>query len=363
LQLNKRKTYFVFLAAVVVICLLYQSVWIFSRTTQAEYLGYERDHRGAYWMIASYQVNFENYRGYFLQDGFNPDNRFFKVRYLIFSPDLARSDTFASNWGWLILFFIVMSLIISIVFIRNDIISNQAVFQFQKTRPFIQIIHNDVKDYDEHDIEKEKLDDAQQALRNKLQEEKTTGSEEVYASVYKINPNAIGIIIVYTIFLFWYIARALSPSMDVGSLIFFGAVALFIPPYIQNTNNPAFKMKIPDERRLVFSSSGIKAGETIYPLSDIESAVIYLESFTGFKYRDRTTTGMSTTKCKGDNNKISFRCSGEVYDYTFILDEVADYWAFKNLMATWSAKGIAMIFQKVFEDDYIIQEMVHFNES
>ena len=121
-------------------------------------------------------------------------------------------------------------------------------------------------------------------------------------------------------------------------------------------------MKIPDERKLVFSSSGIKAGETIYPLSDIESAVIYLESFTGFKYRDRTTTGMSTTKCKGDNNKISFRCSGEVYDYTFILDEVADYWAFKNLMASWSAKGVAMIFQKVFEDDYIIQEIVHYNK-
>ena len=283
---------------------------------------------------------------------------------MIFSPDLARSDTFASNWGWLILFFILMALIISIVFIRNDIISNQAVFQFQKTRPFIQIGHNDVKDYDEHDIEKEKLDEVQLSLRNKLlQEEKMNGSGEVYASVYKINPNAIGIIVVYSIFLFWLIAQVLPMSMGYGGIIFFGAVALFIPPYIQNTNNPAFKMKIPDERKLVFSSYGIKAGETIYPLSDIESAVVYLESFTGFKYRDRTTTGMSTTKCDGDNNKISFRCSGEVYDYTFILDEAADYWAFKNLMASWSAKGIAMIFQKVFEDDYIIQEMVHFNEG
>ena len=73
--------------------------------------------------------------------------------------------------------------------------------------------------------------------------------------------------------------------------------------------------------------------------------------------------GMTTTKCEGDNNKISFRCSGEVYDYTFILSEAADYWAFKNLMASWSAKGITMVFQKVFEDEYIIQEMVHFNED
>jgi hypothetical protein len=364
LQLNKRKTYFASLGVVVVICLLYQCIWIFSRTARAEYLGYEKDQRGAYWMIASYQVNYETYRGKFLQDGFNSDNRFFEIRYLIFSPDLARSNTFVSNWGPLILIFIFMTLVISIVFARNDIIANQAVFQFQKTRPFIQIVHNEVKDIEGHDIEKENLDETQQVLRNKLlQEEKTSAPEEVYANVYKYNPNAIGIIIVYIIFLSWFIIQLLSLSMGYGGIIFFGAVALFIPPYIQNTKNPVFKMKIPDERKLVFSFSGIKAGETTYRLSEIESAVIYLESFAGFKYRERTTTGMSATKCNGDNNKISFRCNGEVYDYTFILSKAADYWAFKNVMTSWSAKGVTMIFQKVFEDDYIIQEMVHFNDG
>jgi hypothetical protein len=255
LQLNKRKTYFASLGVVVIICLLYQSIWIFSRTTRAEYLSYEKDRRGAYWMIASYQVNYETYRGEFLQDGFNPGNRYFNVRYLIFSPGLARSDTFVSNWGPLILFFIFLALVNSIVFVRNNIISNQAVFLFQRTRPFIQIVYNGIKDFGEHDVEKEYLDDAQQALRNKLlQKEKTNGSEEVYASVYKINSNAIGIIIIYSIFLFWFIIQVLSLSMGYGGIIFFGAIALFIPPYIQNTNNPVLKMKIPDVRKLVFSS-------------------------------------------------------------------------------------------------------------
>jgi hypothetical protein len=361
-QLNKRRTYFAFLATVFLICLLYQSIWIFSRITHAEYRGFNKDRSGAYWMIASYQVNYETYHGYFLQNGFNPDKHYFDVRYLIFSPGLARSDTFVSNWGPLILFFILMALIISIVFFRDDIISNQAVFQFQKTTPFIKIIHNVIKDYDEHEIEKENLDEARQYLRNKLQqEEKTSVSEEVYTSVYKYNPNAIAIIIVYIFFLFWYIAQVMSLSMRYPGLIFFGAIAIFIPLYVQNTNNPVFKMKIPDEGKLVFSSSGLKDGETIFPLADIESAVIYLESFRGFEYRDRTTTGITNTKCDGDNNKISFRCKTDVHDYTFILNESKDYWAFKNLMASWSANGVAMIFQKVFEDDYIIQEMVHFN--
>lgn len=364
MQLSKRKTYFVFLAAVVVICLLYQSIWIFSRTTRAEYLDHGIDKRGAYWMIASYQVNYNSYRGYFLQEGFNPDKRFFDIRYLIFAPDLARSNTFVSNWGTLILIFIFTGLVLAITFVRTDIISNEAVFLFQKTRPFISIIHNEIKDYDEHDIENTSLNDAQKVLRDKLLEQKIVNiSEKVYASVYKYNPNAIVIIVIYVFYLFWYLFQMLSLSMGYGGLIFFGAIAVSVPPYIQMTDNPVFKMKIPDEGRLIFSLSGVEDKEYIYPLSDIESAVIYLESFRGFKYLDRTTTGMSTTVCVGDNNKISFRSDGEVYDYTFILNEAADYWSFKNLMASWSVKGVSVVLQKIFEDEFIIQEMIRYNEG
>ena len=57
-------------------------------------------------------------------------------------------------------------------------------------------------------------------------------------------------------------------------------------------------MKIP-EGKLVFSLSGVKDGATIFPLANIESAVIYLESFRGFEYRDRTTTGFVKNKMPG----------------------------------------------------------------
>jgi hypothetical protein len=364
LELNKRQTYFAVLGMVVLICLLYQSIWIFSRTSRAEYLGYEKTKRGVKWMIASYQVNYDSYRGYFLQEDFNTDKHYFEIRYLIFSPGLARSNTFTSNWGPLILFFILMGMVISIVFVRKDIISNQAVFLFQKARPFITIIHNDIKDYDEHDVENVTLNEAQQVFRNKLLQEKNANTpEKVYASVYKYNPNAIGIIIIYVFYLFWYLSQMFSLSMGYGGLIFFGAIAVLVPPYIQMTDNPVFKMKIPDEGKLIFSMSGMEDKQWIYPLSDIESAVIYLESFKGFKYRDRTTTGMTTTLCAGDNNKISLRCDGEVSDYTFILNELSDYWAFKNLMASWSSNGVNVVLQKVFDDEFIIQEMIRFNRG
>jgi hypothetical protein len=44
----------------------------------------------------------------------------------------------------------------------------------------------------------------------------------------------------------------------------------------------------------------------------------------------------------------------------FILSDARDYWAFKNMMSSWAQRGINVYLQKVFEDDFIIQEMVHF---
>jgi len=46
-----------------------------------------------------------------------------------------------------------------------------------------------------------------------------------------------------------------------------------------------------------------------------------------------------------------------------VAGSAADYWLFKSLMKSWSVKGIDILFQKVFEDDFIIQEMAHFHTS
>jgi hypothetical protein len=101
--------------------------------------------------------------------------------------------------------------------------------------------------------------------------------------------------------------------------------------------------------------------EDFYSIDDIEAAVVYLEAFRGFEYKERTTMGSATTISSGDNNKISCRCKGDILDFTFILDYFSDYWSFKALMTSWSARGVNVILEKVFEDDFVVQEMVRFN--
>ena len=98
-----------------------------------------------------------------------------------------------------------------------------------------------------------------------------------------------------------------------------------------------------------------------YPIEEIEAAVLYLEAFRGFKYRDRITTGRTNTTSDGDNNKISFRVQKEVLDFTFQLDYFSEYWSLKRWMTLWAERGINVYVEKVFEDDFIIQEMTNFN--
>jgi hypothetical protein len=364
-QLTRNQTWLAVLATGIVLCLLYQSVWIFSRTTTARIYSYTVNNGNQHnpnWMNASYMVGYDTYYGSYLRNGYDVDNRTFRIRYLIFKPDVSRADTFASNWGVEIMFFIIWALITSIVFLRKDIVSANAVFLFQKHRPFISVKNNIIEDYDEHDIENLKLDQSQQALKLKLQsEEHISPTGEIKASVYKNNPNAIGIIVIYVFYFFWFMISILGQSLGYPAIFIFGAILIFVPPYIQNTRNPTFKMKIPDEGCLVFSPKGIRYKNDMFALEDIESVVVYLEAFRGFKYRDRVTMGNTNTTSDGDNNKLSFRYKGEVSDLVFIINTAEDYWALKNLLGSWAQHGTNVFLQKVFEDDFIIQEMIHFN--
>jgi len=364
-QLSRRQTFLAILATGILISLLYQSIWIFSRTTTARIYSYtvsNNNQNSANWMNASYTVDYQTYYGSYLRNGFDVDKQFFKIRYLIFNPKISRADTFASSWGVEIMFFIIWALITSIVFIRKDIVSVNAVFIFQKSRPFVSVKNNLIEDYDEHDVENLKLNQTQQALKLKLQsEEKASPTAEIKVSVYKNNPNAILIIVVYVFYFFWFIGSILAQSLSYPTIFICGGILIFIPLYIQNTRNRTFKMKIPNEGCLIFSPQGIEYKEDMFELEDIESVVIYLEAFRGFRYKDRVTTGNTNTLNDGDNNKISFRYKGEVSDLTFIINTAEDYWALKNLMSSWAQRGTNVFLQKVFEDEFIIQEMVRFH--
>ena len=276
--------------------------------------------------------------------------------------DISRRNNFISNWGPEILFFIIWLLVATIVFVRKDIIADHAIFLLNKRPPFLKLEKNEIVDYDQHNIEHEILNNEEQSLYKNIQADKLASpADEVKASLFKLNPNALLILAIYVVYFFGFFAFLLSGGMGMTTSVVCFVILLFVPLYVQNTNNPQFKMKISDRGALVFSSRGVDCKAFFCPIADIESAVVYLESFNGFIYRDRTTTGLAKTRMYGDNNKISFRNNGEVTDFTFILESANDYWAFKKLMAVWSEKGVNVFLQKVFEDEFIVQEMVHFH--
>ncbi|MDP4148084.1 MAG: hypothetical protein Q8927_12775 [Bacteroidota bacterium] len=370
MKLSKGQFYLAILVTWVALSLLYQSIWIFSGKTGAEILAvYKSPRRGITWMEARYAVDGKIYYGNYLQDGFEVGKRSFEIRYLRFAPGISRSNTFAINWGTLIMAFALVWVITSIAFLRKDIISGGASILIQAKWPPVRIVNNQVDEAGSSDTqvagpEAKAPTEAEQALKADLMKQAASVLKEgIRASVYKFNPNAIAIFVVYVFFFFWYFASMLNGSLGYPGLISFGILLVFVPLYVQNTNNPLFKAKIPDGGSLVFSAEGVQIKDMLYSLADINAAVVYLESFRGFTYRESTTIGQARTVSSGDNNKISFRFGQEVIDLTFILARSSEYWAFRDLMGEWSAKGVNVLLERAFDDHYIIREMAHFQEA
>jgi hypothetical protein len=374
MKLNKRQAFIFALSIWLSLSLLYQSLWLFSRTATAEI--YAADSRWGHGSIiggrigrrripmefATYSVASITYKGVYFRNEHDVDAGHFEIRYLIFDPSITRKNTFAGNWAYTLIFFFSLSLITFIIYVRKDIVADQAVFVIQGKRPFIQIEKNTVEDYDEHDIASGPTSEAEQALKKRIEKEVGLFQKtEVSASIYKFNPNAIGIFVAYIVPFFWFFQILVTEKSVGPGIIFLGAVLVFVPLFVQNTNNPTFKAKIPDEGSLLLSNTGVQYKDEFYSADDIEAAVVYLEAFQGFEYQERVVAGGSTTVSRGDNNKISFRYKGQVIDFTFILDQFADYWSFRNLMYTWAGRGINVVMEKVFEDEFVIQQMVKFN--
>jgi hypothetical protein len=185
---------------------------------------------------------------------------------------------------------------------------------------------------------------------------------KVSTVVYKYNTNGFVLIGIYIICLFIAIMHLIS--MSTGEILFFGAVFLAVPLYVQYGNSEKLRMLIPDERSLIFSGEGIDFGEEHYPVKDIETAAIFLESFTGFEYRIFGAIAPSDknayVKANGDGNKISFRFGGEVQDFTFCLTSYAQFCIMRNVINEWIAAGVNVALRQAFDDDFIIQEMEHY---
>ena len=255
-KLSKRRAFITILGACVILPLLYQCIWIFSRAAMAEvYAADAVRSRGRFSMeYAEYQVGTAIYHGSYFRDEHDVASHSVYIRYLVFSPDISRKNSFAGNWGYPLMFIVFFSLVTCVIFIRKDIFSDQAVFVFQGKRPFIKLEKNNpIEDFDVHDMESGQANDGEVALRQRLESQADLfKSSKVSTSVYKFNPNAIAIFIGYLV-LFFLFFKTLLTEMSVGpGIIILGVVLVFVPLFVQNTNTQPLRRKYPMREALFF---------------------------------------------------------------------------------------------------------------
>jgi hypothetical protein len=190
---------------------------------------------------------------------------------------------------------------------------------------------------------------------------------KVATRVYTYNPTGIAVVVIFIMGLVIFIFHLLSMStLQIGIV---GSIFLGGWLYVYYGDNPNWQMRIWGKRRLIFSSDTIRFGEDHYPVSELETAAVYLESFDGFEYRALENPG---TRCQGksverkadgNNNKISFRHKGEIEDFTFYLASYAQYAEFMAVINDWSVAGVNVVVRQIFEDGFIMEEMGYFNTA
>ena len=113
----------------------------------------------------------------------------------------------------------------------------------------------------------------------------------VSTRVYQFNSNSFWVIAVYFILFLVYFSQLMT--MSTAGIILFGSILVGIPLYVRYGNNENIKLRGWDKRPLIFSSAGIQFGLDHYPVQGMETAAIFLESFTGFEYRNWVGTRWS----------------------------------------------------------------------
>ena len=146
LELSKLKLYIVFHALFIGIVLLYQSVWLFSKSTTAYCYAYNEEQllsRGeslgtlVYYYLAAGKMYMETST----RNETPLTQHNIPVRYLVFQPAVSRLDTFEGNWlGFIMawgIFFVITSMIF---FIPNETMPKNSYFYFTKRKPWIHMI-------------------------------------------------------------------------------------------------------------------------------------------------------------------------------------------------------------------------------
>jgi len=142
--ISRKQFYGLLILAIIGLCLLYQGIWLFSRVTNGEIEGFGRGagrgYRSVQHTTIAYTVNQQVYEENYLRNGVSDTTTTMEIRYLIFWPSISRENTWVGNWGGPLLFFIIVFVITSIVFLQDGVIPFTSKFQLNKKFPFVRIL-------------------------------------------------------------------------------------------------------------------------------------------------------------------------------------------------------------------------------
>jgi hypothetical protein len=140
MKLSKIQAYLFFLFSLIAICILYQAIWLFSKTTTGEILnfgtGSGRDYKHVENVTIRYRVQNKEYLNTYLRNDLEGTIQRVPIKYLIFAPSISRMDNFIGNWGLVLVVFLIIFSCVSIFFLIQQIVPNGSVFVLSLSYPF-----------------------------------------------------------------------------------------------------------------------------------------------------------------------------------------------------------------------------------
>ncbi len=146
IEFSKLQLYLLFHGIFIGTILLYQSIWLFSKTTMAYCYAYNEEqllsrNETPGTLVYHYIVADKMYRETTTRNEIPLSQHSIRIRYLPFLPAFSRPDTWSHSWAgfeiaWFI-FFIISSMIF---FIPNETMPRNSFFYFTRKKPWIHMI-------------------------------------------------------------------------------------------------------------------------------------------------------------------------------------------------------------------------------
>jgi hypothetical protein len=176
---------------------------------------------------------------------------------------------------------------------------------------------------------------------------------------YHTNPTRVVILVLGGVFCFLTLIFAIENGIHWLTATL---VILFLFLYFNGIT--FLKQLAADKKKLTLSTDGIQYGSAKCSTKDIEAVAIFIYAFDGFEYRDGFVNDgrmqSAYVRAPGDKNTISFRTKGRVFDFTFYLEDYAQFCTLRKVLNDWIAAGINVAEKQAFDDDFIQQEMNYY---